>query len=286
MLTCSGRQRIPLALSTVVLALLTARTPHAQPAAFAWPDNHRAAVSLSFDDGRQSQLDAGVPLLQELNLKVTFYVMPSAVEPRRTAWRAAAAAGHEIGSHSLRHPCSGNFPWARDKALEHYTLAQMATELDEASNEIERLLGVRPTTFAYPCGQTFVGRGTETRSYVPLVAQRFVAGRGWMGEGPNDPTFVDLSRTVAVSMDNQELDELRATLDDAIERGQWLVLAGHDIGVQHGGQVTRVSLLRALAAYLHAPERNVWVAPVGEVAAWIRKNQAAASGGSGAARTP
>ncbi|HEX7086555.1 MAG TPA: polysaccharide deacetylase family protein [Vicinamibacterales bacterium] len=286
MVTCPGRQRIPLVLSILAFAFLTVGMPHARQAAFVWPDNRRAAVSLSFDDGRQSQLDAGVPLLQELGLKVTFYVVPSAVEPRRTAWRAAAAAGHEIGNHSLRHPCSGNFQWARDKALENYTLAQMATELDEANNEIDRLLGVRPTTFAYPCGQTFVGRGTETRSYVPLVAQRFVAGRGWMGEGANDPAFVDLSRTVAVSMDDRELDALRATLDDAIERGQWLVLAGHDIGVPHGPQVTRVSLLRALAAYLHAPERNVWVAPVGEVAAWIRKNQAGSSGGSGAARTP
>jgi len=286
MVTRPGLQRIPLALFTVSVALLTPRAPHARTAAFTWPDNHRAAVSLSFDDARPSQLDAGVPLLQELGLKVTFYVIPSAAEPRRTAWRAAAAAGHEIGSHSLRHPCSGNFPWSRDKALENYTLAQMAKELDDASDAIERLLGVRPTTFAYPCGQTFVGRGTQTQSYVPLIAERFVAGRGWLGEGPNDPTFVDLSRTVAVAMDDRELDALRPMLDDAIERGQWLVLAGHDIGVQHGPQVTRVSLLRALAGYLRAPERNVWVAPVGEVAAWIRKHQGDPSGGSGAARTP
>jgi peptidoglycan/xylan/chitin deacetylase (PgdA/CDA1 family) len=284
MVTRSGPLRISLAAAALILAVLATRTPRAQPAgAFVWPGNHRAAVSLSFDDGRASQLDAGVPLLQELDLKATFYVVPSAVEPRRTAWRAAAAAGHEIGSHSLWHPCSGNFPWARDKALESYTLAQMATELDEASAEIERLLGVRPTTFAYPCGQTFVGRGTQTQSYVPLVAQRFTAGRLWLGESPNDPAFVDLAQTAAVPLDDRELDDLRAALDDAVERGQWLVLAGHDIGVTHGSQVTRVTLLRTLAEYLHAPERNIWVAPVGAVAEWIRKNQAGSSGGSGAA---
>ena len=245
---------------------------NAQPR-FGWPENRRAAVSLSFDDARSSQLDAGVPLLAELKLKVTFYVVPSAVEGRQTAWRAAAGAGHEIGSHSLRHPCSGNFQWSRDKALENYTLAQMDSELDEASAAITRLIGTKPATFAYPCGQTFVGRGERTQSYVPVVSRKFLAGRGWLGEGPNDPAFVDLSQLSGVSMDDQELDALRATLDDAIERGQWLVLAGHDIGHLQGRQITRVSMLRALAEYLAAPERGVWVAPVGTVAEWIQQRR-------------
>jgi peptidoglycan/xylan/chitin deacetylase (PgdA/CDA1 family) len=263
----------------VLLALVSSGamrgTPAQPPSRFAWPENRRAAVSLSFDDGRGSQLDAGVPLFGELKLKVTFYVVPSAVERRQTAWRAAAGAGHEIGSHSLRHPCTGNFAWSREKALENYTLAQMDKELDEASAAIQRLIGSKPTTFAYPCGQTFVGRGDRTQSYVPLVSRKFIAGRGWLGEGPNDPGFVDLSQVAGVSMDDRELDALRATLDDAIERGQWLVLAGHDIGPQHGRQITRVSLLRALAEYLAAPERGVWVAPVGTVATWIRTQRPA-----------
>jgi hypothetical protein len=130
---------------------------------------------------------------------------------------------------------------------------------------------VLPTTFAYPCGQTFIGRGITTTSYVPLVSKRFLAGRLWLGETANDPAFVDLSQVHAVSMDDKELPALLPMLETAAAQGRWLVLAGHDIGGQPGPFTTRVSLLRALAEYLKAPERNLWVAPVGSVASWLAK---------------
>ena len=36
-----------------------------------WPDGLRAAVSLSFDDARTSQIDTGMPLLKELGLETS-----------------------------------------------------------------------------------------------------------------------------------------------------------------------------------------------------------------------
>lgn len=251
-------------------ALASAQAPVPAPA-FPWPDGRRAAVSLSFDDGRPSQMDAGLPVLNSLGLKVTFYVVPSAIEKRQTAWRAAVQAGHEMGNHSLMHACTGNFAWSRQKALEDYTLDRLDGELQKAGEEIKRITGVMPTTFAYPCGQTFVGRGAATASYVPLINKRFLVGRLWLGETANDPAFVDLSQVHAVSMDDKELPALLPMLETAIAQARWLVLAGHDIGDQPGPYTTRVSLLRALAPYLQAPERHLWVAPVGTVAAWIEK---------------
>lgn len=264
--------------SLLIIAVLCAlaappRQAPAPASAFPWPDGKRAAISLSFDDGRSTQMDAGLPVLGELGLKVTFYVVPSAIEKRQTAWRAAAQAGHEIGNHSLLHPCTGNFAWSRKKALEDYTLPRMDAELEQAGLEIKRITGVLPTTFAYPCGQTFIGRGPTTTSYVPLVSQRFAAGRLWLGEVANDPAFVDLSQVHAVSMDDKELAALLPMLDSAAEQGRWLVLAGHDIGSQAEAYTTRVTLLRALAAYLGAAERGYWVAPVGTVAGWIGKQR-------------
>ena len=41
-----------------------------------WPGNCRGAVSLSFDDSPQSQLDIAVPILKEYNLFATFYINP------------------------------------------------------------------------------------------------------------------------------------------------------------------------------------------------------------------
>ena len=238
--------------------------------AFKWPAGKRAAISLSFDDGRTSQVDAGLAVLDASGMRATFYVVPGAVADRREGWRRAVAAGHEIGNHSLTHPCSGNFPWARDKALEQFTLPGIRRELEEANDRIAEALGVTPVTFAYPCGQTFVGRGEGTASYVPVVSRLFLAGRGWLDEAPNDPAAVDLAQVFGASMDDQTFEELRPLVDQTLERGAWLVLAGHDIGSAPGRQVTRVETLRSLLTYAADPGRGLWIDTVANVARHVR----------------
>src|SRR2546423_13100266 len=89
-------------------------------ASFAWPEGKQAALSLSFDDARMSQVDSGTALLNKFGIKATFFVVPSAVEESIDGWRQAVANGHEIGNHSLTHPCTGNFSWSRKNALEEY----------------------------------------------------------------------------------------------------------------------------------------------------------------------
>lgn len=250
------------------------QTPTSAQTSFAWPQGARAALSLSFDDARESQLDVGVPLLAEHEARVTFYLTANDLRGRGDAWKRAAAAGHELGNHTLVHPCSGNFPWARARALENYTLDRMRTELVEANRRIAAATGVTPVTFAYPCGQTFVGRADRVVSIVPLVHELFLAGRGWLDEGPNDPAFVDRAQLFGYPMDDVTFADLKPALDDAIERGQWLVLAGHDIGEGPGRQVTRVSMLRELLAYARAPSRGVWVDTVARVAEHVKRAQA------------
>ena len=256
---------LTLLLSEYVFAQQTAST-------FKWPDGKLAAVSLSFDDARPSQVDVGTALLDRYGIKVTFFVVPSGVERRLAGWKKAVASGHEIGNHSLNHPCSGNFPWARQKALEEYTLEKMHYELVEANRRIRELLGVTPETFAYPCGQTFIGRGLDTRSYVPLVAGLFMAGRGWLGEGPNDPSFCDLAQVTGMEMDGKDFEQIIPILEKAKEAGQWVVLAGHEIG-QGGQQTTRVAMLEKLLQYARDPTNKLWIAPVGSVAKYIREQR-------------
>ena len=244
----------------------------AQPASnrFAWPQGRQAAVSLTFDDARPSQVDKGTALLDRFGAKATFYVIPGAVEERLEGWKAAVAAGHEIGNHSLVHPCSGNFLWSRDRALETYTLDGMREELIAASRRIEALLGVTPVSFAYPCGQTTVGRGVDTRSYVPLVAELFTSGRGWLDEAPNDPSYVDLAQITGMEMDGKTFEEILPLLESARTDGLWLVLAGHEMD-DAGRQTTRLSMLEALIPYLQDPTNGFWFATVGEVAAYVAR---------------
>src|SRR5262245_20492575 len=89
---------------------------------FAWPEGKRCAVSLSFDDARPSQLEQGIPILNEFGVRGSFYVMLDPIARNRDAWRAAAIDyGHEIGNHTVNHPCSGNYFWCKVH-LEDYTL--------------------------------------------------------------------------------------------------------------------------------------------------------------------
>lgn len=241
--------------------------------AFAWPEGKQVAVSLSFDDARPSQVDAGTALLDEYGVKATFYVVPATVEKRLAGWKQAAANGHEIGNHSLNHACTGNFPWSRQKALEDYTLKQMRRELAQANDRIEQLLGVTCRSFAYPCGQTFVGRGKNTQSYIPVVAGLFASGRGWLDEGPNDPTFCDMAQLTGMEMDGKDFDQILPLLQQARKTGKWLVLAGHEMG-ESGSQTTRLSMLRQLIAYAQDPTNGIWLAPVGTVAEYVQQQRA------------
>jgi peptidoglycan/xylan/chitin deacetylase (PgdA/CDA1 family) len=236
---------------------------------FAWPNGRRVAVSLSFDDARVSQVEGGAALLDRHGIKATFYVVPSAVEKHLERWKQVVASGHEIGNHSLNHPCSGNFAWSRSKALEDYTIDRMRAELTDANRRITELLGVTPESFAYPCGQTFVGRGTRTESYVPVVASLFVTSRGWLDEAPNDPSYVDFAQLTGIESDGKEFEQIRAVIEAARNTRSWVVLAGHEMA-KDGAQTTRLAMLERLATYASDASNGVWLAPVGTVARYIR----------------
>ena len=236
---------------------------------FTWPEGKQIAISLSFDDARASQVDAGTALLDQYGVKATFYVVPNSVKQRLEGWKKAVTNGHEIGNHSFNHPCTGNFPWSRQKAIENYTLKQMQNELILTNKAIKELLGVEAEVFAYPCGQTYIGRGKNTKSYVPVVSKLFLSGRGWLDEGPNAPQFCDLAQLTGMEMDGKDFDQILPLIENAKKSGAWLVLAGHEMGAS-GNQTTRLSMLKKLIEYAQNPANGIWLAPVGTVAKYIK----------------
>lgn len=241
-------------------------------AAFQWPHGKRAAVSLSFDDGRASQMETGLALLKKAGVKVTFFVNPDAVGKKLDAWKQAAADGHEIANHTATHPCTGNYAFSAANALESYTLDKMAGEVDGASAAIENLLGVTPTTFAYPCGQKFVGRDGAVKSYVPLVAARFLVGRGYLDESPNDPALVDLAQAMGTAFDDMGFPQMKAIVDAAAAQGRWIIFVGHDIG-RRAHQTTDAAALEQLCAYVKDPANGIWLGTVADIGRYVRGRQ-------------
>lgn len=247
-------------------------TGAAEKKPFQWPAGKRVAVSLSFDDARLSQPDVGLALFDRLGVKATFYVNPSGVKERLEGWKKIVASGHEIGNHSLTHPCSGNFLWSREKALEDYTLERMGKEMDSCNTEIERLLGVKATNFAYPCGQKFVGRGRDTKSYVPVAAERFLTARGYLEETANDPAYFDFAQATGTGFDDLDFPAMQKLVEQAAKEGRWIIFAGHEIGSK-GFQVTDTTALEALAKYAKAPANGVWIDTVENIGRYVEKQR-------------
>ncbi len=286
MLTCSssaGSQILVLLLVSVMVSYASAQQPnqrprserHLDPSGFPWPNGAKMALSLTFDDGRASQVTDGVPVLDSFGVKVTFYAQPENLLEELELWQKAVASGHEFGNHTIGHPCTGNFAWVRydDVVLESYDLDRMRAEVLQANDKIEELLGVRPVSFAYPCGQTYVGRGTNTKSYVPLIAELFQTGRRWLDETSNAPAHFDPAQVMAMRMDGEDFSTIRRLIERTKRNETWLVLAGHGIGdsTRWG---TNLGMLWELLAYVQEPDIGVWIAPVSEVASFIAKEQA------------
>ncbi|WP_073949102.1 polysaccharide deacetylase family protein [Streptomyces kebangsaanensis] len=143
-------------------------------------------------------------------------------------------------------------------------MSDIAADIDGAGQAIEDMLGVWPKTFAYPGGQSFIGRGSRRRSYVPLVAERFVAGRDYGGETGNMPEVCDLAHLGAYMIDGLDVDALMSLVDSGMAHGAWVIMAGHDIGT-HGRQTVRARDLEEFCRRV-AREDSIWVAPVVEVA--------------------
>jgi peptidoglycan/xylan/chitin deacetylase (PgdA/CDA1 family) len=110
-------------------------------------------VALSFDDGMDDNHSHVMPTLREYGVTATFYVT-TGLMGKPNPWlaqetgsrmmtveelRDLAAAGFEIGAHTVTHP---------DLSLLSYD--ECLREAYDSRVELERLLGISVETFAYP----------------------------------------------------------------------------------------------------------------------------------------
>jgi len=75
-----------------------------------WYGNHDCAVSLRFDDNRDSHVDAVVPILDRYGFKATFMVIPGTDRyiKNRDFWeREVVSQGHSLGNHTMHHRGAG-----------------------------------------------------------------------------------------------------------------------------------------------------------------------------------
>jgi peptidoglycan/xylan/chitin deacetylase (PgdA/CDA1 family) len=110
-------------------------------------------LAITFDDAWTSVLTHAAPILRDYGIPFSLFVVSDWCE-HRSPWQKdclldwegverVMAFGAEIGSHSLTHPDFGAIDPAR-----------MHDELAGSRQAIEKRLGISPTTFAIPLGQS------------------------------------------------------------------------------------------------------------------------------------
>ena len=212
-------------------------------------------VTISFDDGWKSVTDHALPLLQKYNIRSTQYIISEVAENNIQEYMDISGvarlkkAGHEIGSHSLRHCNQTTLPDA---------------ELEDNATRSKTILegkGLGPIrSFAYPLGQYNEKTQAVYGHAYPLIRTSDF--------GFNDRYFdAEDIRSIGV-MSSTSDREFKSWLEYAKKHRLWVVLVYHRIDETGNYSVTHEQLDRQLSMVASSGLR---VLPLSEAASAIRK---------------
>jgi len=233
----------------------------------------KAAVVLTYDDALNSHLDDVLPLLDSLNLKATFYVSTysEAFRNRINDWRKLAQEGHELGNHTIFHPCIGkeDRPWVNENYdMSTYTVERMVDEIKINNTLLEAVDGKRERTFAFTCGDMTVG---DKNFFIDELKNDLIGARGVRHE-MHKMKDVDTYNIDSYMINGESGEQLIALVKKAIESNSLLVFLFHGVGGDHSLNVS-LAAHRQLLEYLKQHEDEVWSATTIEAVKNIKKNQ-------------
>lgn len=237
------------------------------------PWNGRSsAVVLTYDDALNVHLDKVIPLLDSVKLRGTFYLTAysGALRDRIGEWRTAAIHGHELGNHTLFHPCAGNLPgrgFVTEYDLSKYSVQRMVDEVRMTNSVLSAIDGRSKRTFAYPCGDMKIGDSV----YLTSMRHEFTGARGVRNYFP-EMGEVDLFDIGAYSVNGQSGQQLIEEVKKAMNRRGLLVFLFHGVGGEHSINVS-LEAHRELIRFLKEHEREIWIAPMTRVAEFMAEKR-------------
>lgn len=93
---------------------------------------------------------------------------------RLDEWRDVAAQGHELGNHSMFHPCRASLPnreWVvKHHDLDGYSVEQMVEEVKTANVFLYAIDGQTERTYTAPFGDQLAGG----ENYISAIKDLFV----------------------------------------------------------------------------------------------------------------
>lgn len=233
----------------------------------------KCAVVITYDDAINQHLDNVIPVLDSLGLKATFYItaFSTSMQTRLNDWKKLALKGHELGNHTLYHPCIGGKgrEWVRPEYdMKNYSVQRMVDETRMTNVFLEAMDGKKKRTFAFTCGDMKIGDS----SFINAMKDDFVAARAVRNQ-MHMINEIDLYNVDCYMVNGETGEQMIEWTKKAMETNSLLVILFHGVG---GGNALNVSLPahRDFLHFLKKNEKDIWIAPMLETAEHIKTWQA------------
>ena len=223
-----------------------------------WAGFRKGAVSFTFDDGAPSHVSDAAPLFDKYGYKGTFNLVVN-WSPDWSGFGNMAKNGHEIASHSNSH---GN-----------NMSGEEASSKKNIEGHIQQKYGI--ITVAYP------------NCNVPnesAVLQNYIVGRicngSWQGGsddmGKDGPS--NWAKVPAIMTGSQGTNDIQGPLKSTVNKGGWVAFLTHGFSGKNNGSATYsptdLSTIEGALKYAKENDKDVWVAPMGHVAMYIKERKA------------
>jgi len=224
----------------------------------------QSAVSLTFDDGLDSQLDYAVPELDAKDIDATFFITETAITgSRKDYWKNLPLTGHEIGNHSKHHYLPSENPTQSHERAFDDTLGY--DETVAAQTEIEQAMDTTVVSYAYPY--------TDNDPYLVKYLQdtHLSARGGWGKDGTYymkssyTPDWMNISSQFTGTEGTFD-SHYKKWVDNTISQHAWLVFGIHGVG----DASLPLDQFNLLIDYLDTNRSSVWNAPYGTVSGYWR----------------
>jgi len=258
-----------ISITAIAVAMFAAGSAFAQNAEIGtWAGFRKGAASFTFDDGAPSQVSDCAPVFDKYNYKATFNLVYN-WNPNWSGFQSMADKGHEIASHSNSH---GN-----------NMSGEEASSKTNIGGKIKQKYGI--ITVAYPnCNVP------NERS----VLQNYIVGRicngSWQGMSDimskNGPSNWAKTPAIMTGSEGQikSTNDFTGQMQKAVQSNGWVAFLTHGFQGKNNGYATYsptdLSAIEGALKWAQQNDKDIWVAPMGFVAMYIKERNAAKIQGS------
>lgn len=248
-------------------------------------NGHIGAVSFTFDDAMENQVQNLGPILEEMpDAKVTFFISSGSDYFKRRGgdkeFAKLAKAGHEIGNHSLTH---SNLPTLANQP------DSLKAEIVDHAESLEKIFAaagadIKISSFATP----YCASGEADGPVIKSIGEHHFINRdcsdwgyrhawdkelkwfqmpalGWSRSGKKPE---DITVAMDTCIGNANFSGLKSWETPPGPEGEWMVVLIH--GVADDGDDLSIDPADFKKISQHAIDNKMWVAPFGTVGAYMK----------------